>query len=92
MWLTIGIVIGILIMGLIWFLTKKQIKMAWYVWLLIAVGLLLLLFTLQNFFASFSEHETKAAWMFLLVTGLPSIIILLAAWQIALRTSKKSEI
>lgn len=51
-------------------------------------GLLLLLFTIQNFFGSFAELEPTAAWMFWLVTGLPAIILLGVAWQLAWRRNR----
>ena len=42
--------------------------------ILCALALLLLLFTVQNFFNSQAELEPKAANMFLLVAGLPGLL------------------
>ena len=42
-------------------------------------GLLLLLFTVQNYFGASSESETGAANAFLLVSGLPSIILIIVS-------------
>ena len=51
-------------------------------------GVALLLFTVQNYFGSQAELEPKAANMFLLVTGLPAVILLLVAWQLWARGKK----
>ena len=88
MWFIIGIVLGAILLGLLIWLRSKDIKVTWYEWLIGIVGLLLLLFTIQNFFGSFAELEPTAAWMFWLVTGLPAIILLGVAWQLAWRRNK----
>ncbi|RAL68875.1 Tetrachloroethene reductive dehalogenase TceA membrane-bound subunit [Dehalococcoides mccartyi] len=50
----------------------------------------MLLFTVQNYLGSYVEIEPKAATMFLLVTGLPSLILLALTWQLAARRIKKA--
>lgn len=85
MWFIIGIVLGVALLGLVLWLRSRDIKVSWYEWLIGVIGLLLLLFTIQNFVGSFIELEPTAAWMFWLVTGLPALILLAVAWQLAWR-------
>jgi hypothetical protein len=88
MWLIVGLIFGAAILGLVFWLRSRNIKLAWYEWLIGAVGVLLLLFTAQNFFGSQAEFESTAANMFLLVSGLPAIILLAVAWQLAARRQR----
>ncbi|MFA5439513.1 dehalogenase [Dehalococcoides sp.] len=90
MWFFIGILIGALVLGFIWWLRRKNLNLTWYEWVLGILGLLLLVFTLQNFMGSFEEIESKAAYMFLLITGLPSLILLALTWQLAARRLAKA--
>jgi len=90
MWFTIGILVGALILGLIWLMKRHNFSLTWYEWLIGAAGLLMLLFTIQNYFGSLAEVEPKAANMFLLVIGLPGIILLALSWQLAARRAKKA--
>ncbi len=88
MWLIIGLVAGAALLALVLWLKGRDIKVAWYEWLIGIVGLLLLLFTIQNFTGSFAELEPTAAYMFLLVTGLPALILLVVAWQLVARRQR----
>jgi len=88
MWLIIGIVIGALLLGLMAWMRSKNMSLTWYEWLIGMVGLLLLLFTIQNFIGSFAEFEPYAAWMFLLITGLPALILLVITWLLARRRQR----
>ena len=85
MWLIIGLVAGAALLALVLWLRGRDIKVTWYEWLIGAIGLLLLLFTIQNLVGSLAELESTAAYMFLLVTGLPSLILLAVAWQLVAR-------
>lgn len=88
MWLIIGIVIGVAILGLVQWVRNKDVSVRWYEWLIVIIGLGLLLFTIQNFFASLAEDESQAAYMFLLATGLPSLILPAIIWQLVIRRQK----
>jgi len=88
LWFLIGIVLGITLLGLTAWMRGKNVSLTWYEWLIGIVGLLLLLFTIQNFVGSFIEIESTAAWMFLLITGLPALILLVVVWQLAARRNK----
>jgi len=88
MWLIIGLVVGAALLALALWLKGRGIRVTWYEWLIGAVGLLLLLFTIQNFTGSLAELESTAAYMFLLVTGLPALILLVVAWQLMARRQR----
>ncbi|MBA7687060.1 hypothetical protein ES703_95520 [subsurface metagenome] len=88
MWLIIGLIVGAALLALVLWLRGRDIKVTWYEWLIGIVGLLLLLFTIQNFTGSFAELEPTAAYMFLLVTGLPALILLAVAWQLIARRQR----
>ncbi|AII58455.1 dehalogenase [Dehalococcoides mccartyi CG1] len=90
MWFIFGLVLGLVVLGFVWLVVAKKLTFTWYEWLIGIVGLALLTFTLQNFFGSFSEMEPQAAWMFLLITGLPSLVLLAVAWQLSARRMKKA--
>ena len=83
-WVISGVVFAGLLALVLW-LRRRDIKVTWYDWLIGALGLVLLLFTFQNFITSFAEREPTAAWMFLLVTGVPSLVLMaiptLAIWR-----------
>ena len=81
MWFIIALVVGVALGALVYWLRCRGIRVRWYKWLIGLVGLALLLFTIQNFVTAFAELEPTAAWMLLLVLGLPAIILLvLAVW------------
>ena len=89
MWLIIGLVIGAGLLALVFWLRSRRIVVKWYEWLFGVIGLGLILFTAQNFDASLAEHEEIAAWMFLPVFGLPSIILLAIASLLTWRRHRK---
>ncbi|MCL2475296.1 MAG: dehalogenase [Chloroflexi bacterium] len=65
-----------LVTALVFWVIKQGISVRWWEWLIGTIGIALLIFTVQNFLGSFVENEPKAAWMFWIVLGLPSLIIL----------------
>ena len=88
MWLIIGLVAGAAVLGLVLWMRGKDISVKWYEWLIGALGLALLLFTIQNFAGSLAELESTAANMFLLVSGLPAILLLAVSWQLVARRQR----
>ena len=90
MWLIIGLVLGAALLALVLWLRGKNISMKWYEWLIGAIGFLLLLFTIANFAGSFAEREPTAAWIFALILGLPSLILLAVAWQLVARRQRSA--
>ena len=88
MWIFVGLFLGAIVLGLVLWLRSKNMTMKWYEWLITAAGLALLLYTIQNFRGSFAEIEPTAAWMFVLIFGIPALILLAIAWQLVLRRSR----
>jgi len=89
MWFIIGLVIGAGLLTLALWLHSRKIKVTWYEWLIGAIGMLLLLFMIQNIVGSIAEMETIAAWQFLWLIGLPAIILLALAWWLPWRRHHK---
>ena len=90
MWFIIALLIGAGIASLAFWLRSRNITVTWYEWLIGIVGFLLLIFAIQNFFGSFAEDEASAAPMFLLLLGLPSLILLGVAWQLVRRKNQST--
>lgn len=89
-WFIIG---GLLVAGIAFLINvirKNNVSVRWYEWLIGILGMVLFLFTIQNFYTAFEELAPKAAWMFLLVTGLPSLILMAISWQLVARRQKTS--
>ncbi len=84
----IMIIAGFLLGALIFWMRSRDIGLTWYEWLIGAVGLLLLIFSAVNFFGSLAEEESTAATMFLLIFGLPALILMAVSWQLAARRIK----
>ena len=86
MWFIIALVIGVALTALIFWLRNRNIEVKWYEWLIGVIGLILLLFAIQNSVTSaLIEWEQTAAWMFVLLTGVPAVILLALAWILARR-------
>ena len=80
--------VGAGVLALVMWMRSRDIKATWYEWLIGIIGFLMLLFTFQNFFASYAEAESSAAVMFLPVLGLPALILLAVAWQLVARRQR----
>ncbi|APV45005.1 hypothetical protein Dform_01685 [Dehalogenimonas formicexedens] len=72
----IGIVLGSIILYIYIWITTKRTPIEWYEFLLGLVGSILMVLTFQNFLGSMAEMEIETASMFLLITGLPSVVLL----------------
>jgi uncharacterized membrane protein len=81
----VALIIGFGVGMLVLWLRNRNIKVSWYEWLIGIVGLLLLLFAIFAYFPSRNEQEMKAANMFLLVAGVPGIILMVLAAALAWR-------
>jgi uncharacterized membrane protein len=94
MWLVAGLLLGFGLFGLALWLRSQNIAVAWYEWLLAALGIVLMIFTIQNYQAATIENEPYAPGMFLLVFGLPALILILIAIGLVIwrqfRPKKKS--
>ncbi len=89
LWFVIGGVSAAGLLALVLWLRKRNISVRWYEWLIGAIGLFLLFYTIQNFVGSFAEMELTAALMMLVVFGLPSLILLALAWQLPSRRHRQ---
>jgi hypothetical protein len=79
---------GLFVGGLVWlvlWIRSANIAVKWYEWLIGAIGLLIGIVAVENFFAAFVEFEGQAAWLYLLVFGLPALILLAVSVQLVFR-------
>ncbi|MEE8205003.1 MAG: dehalogenase [Dehalococcoidales bacterium] len=90
MWFLIALALGIGITSLVVFMRNRDIKVTWYEWLIGVIGFVLLLFTIQNAVTATIELESTASWMFLLILGLPAIVLLVVAWQLIARRQRSA--
>jgi hypothetical protein len=74
-----GLLVVLALVTLAYWLKQRGITVRWYEWLLGSLGLILLVFSLQNYFAATREFEPAAPVMFLLVFGLPALVLLVLA-------------
>ena len=88
MWFIVALILGAVVAALVLLLGSRGIKVSWYAWLIGIVGLFLLLFTIQNYSASMNEFEPEAATTYLLVVGLPSVILIAVAGLLAWRRNR----
>jgi uncharacterized membrane protein len=80
MWFLVGMLLGALVLALALWLRKGNVAVKWYEWLIAAIALVLMLFGLQNYWATRAEHWNSGTPLtFLLVFCLPAAIILLVA-------------
>ncbi len=81
MWMAIAFILGVGLTAL-WFWAKnKNMSIKWWEWVLGLLGIFLISFTIQNIMASSFEEVTATNGAFMLVTGLPGLILLVIPWQ-----------
>jgi hypothetical protein len=85
-WLIAGLVLGA---AIFWLATASKVKLTWYEWVLGVLGIILILFAIQNFGASQVALEAKAGNLLLLVFGLPGLILAVVAGVLAFLRGKK---
>ncbi len=79
-WLIVSMLFGAVFLALSLWLRWHRIVVKWYDWLIAATGLVLLIFSLQNFWATKAEHWSFGTPLtFLLVFGLPGGILMILA-------------
>lgn len=74
-WFIYGLILGAGGMGLRNWYQAGNITVGWYVWPIMGLALALGTLAVHHFFASRAELEPKAAWMGLLVIGLPAVFL-----------------
>ncbi|MBI5051751.1 MAG: dehalogenase [Chloroflexi bacterium] len=72
LWLILGLVLGALFF---WMATRSNLKLTWYEWILVALATILALFAIQNYTASVTELEPRAANFLLMMFGLPAVVL-----------------
>ena len=76
MWLSIGFILGAVLLALIFWLRSRKIAISWYSWVLAGMGMLLLLCTIWNVSTSLAEYERVAARNSLWLFGIPALLLL----------------
>ena len=54
--------------------------LAWYYWVMFVGSCLLIAFSFDVFFGSLQEHQTRAAWMGVLLFGCPGVVLQALVW------------
>ena len=88
MWFLIALILGALVGGLLLWMRNRNMSLTWYEWVIGVIGLLMVLFGVQNYFGSVAEVEISAAPMYLLVIALPGLVLLVVAGLLANRRAK----
>ena len=90
MWFISALIVGTALTALVFWLRGKSVKVAWYEMLIAVIGVLLILFSLQNYFGFTAEFESSAATTALLVMGLPGLLLLAVAGVLVSRRQKSA--
>lgn len=69
----IGIAVGI---GIHYLVSRPAVQLAWYDYVLMALGLVFAYLAIQNFIASLNELESTAAWILLAAFGVPALVFM----------------
>jgi len=85
LWFVIGLAVAIGCILLVQWLRRNNLSVTWYEWLLGLIGLVLFLFSVQNFYSSFMEAESQAAWMFLVFPGLLGLLLIGIVYGLVVR-------
>ena len=75
MGIILGIGVGAGILAFVIWSRNNKVQAKWYEWVIGIIGMLLVLFAIQNFYGSLIEKEPEAANMYLLLNGLPGIVL-----------------
>lgn len=89
-WFIVGLVLGAALILMATWLRSRKIAVTWYEWLIVILGLALLLFTIQDVNESVKALEPTATWMNILIFGLPALILIGLAGNLAWRRHKAS--
>ena len=90
MWFVAALIVGILVTGLVMWMRSRDMSVTWYEILIGAVGVLLLLFGIQNYFGFNSEFESDAATTSLLLMVLPAVVLIAVAAFLAWRSNRST--
>ena len=87
-WVVASVVLAFIIYFFVQWTRRNNKTTKWYDWTLLAIGLVLLLFAIQNSITSVEENVSTAVWMWLVVVGLPALIIITIPIQLILRRQR----
>jgi uncharacterized membrane protein len=90
MWFILGLIVGLILLMALW-LRGRDINIAWYSWLLMVIGLILMLFAAQNYQAAMSDFEPNAPGVFLILFGLPGLLFFALAVVLTLVVNRKKQ-
>ncbi len=62
------------------FLYSTAPQTAWYFWVLFVTGCLLIAFSFDVFFGSLKEHQSRAAWLGLIIFGGFGAVLQATVW------------
>ena len=79
MWFLIGFVLAILLFILILLIRQRRIIVRWYEWFIASMGIVTLIFTIQNVKGALDTNWETTPWKFLLAFGIPAVILLIIA-------------
>jgi uncharacterized membrane protein len=84
-WAAASVILAFIIYFFVQWTRRNNMTTKWYDWTLLAIGLILLLFAIQNSITSVAENVSTAVWMWLVVVGLPALIIIVIPIQLIMR-------
>ena len=85
LWMAVAFVLGVGLTAL-WFWAKNtNFSIKWWEWTLGLLGIITLSFTIQNIMGSAFEEVESTNGAFLLVLGIPGLLLLVIPWQTAWR-------
>ena len=83
-----GLLVGAALTASVFLINTRGLKLTWYEWLIGAIGIILAFVAIQHYFGSTREFVEKSAYLGLALFGIPAIILLAIAWQLAYRHNK----
>lgn len=90
MWFIAALIVGVLVTALVFWMRSRDMKLTWYEILIGVVGVLLLLFGIQNFVGFNAEFESDAATTSLLLMVLPAVVLIAVAGILAWRSNRSA--
>jgi uncharacterized membrane protein len=91
MWFILGLIVGLILLLALW-LRGRGINIAWYSWLLMIIGVVLMLFAAQNYQAAMSDFEPNAPGVFLILFGFPGLLFFALAVVLTLLSYRRKQL
>ncbi len=87
-WFILTFVLGAAMVGLVLWVRNRDIAIKWYDWLIGALGVVLVLASVQHLFGSIREDYLQSGLLGLVAFALPGLILLAVAWQLIARRQR----